>query len=64
MMLLTKDPFYQGFFFALRAMVNSIIVPDDSFIKDRNLRVAMLISPSASRVFIKEIHRDNDNYGK
>jgi hypothetical protein len=28
MILLVKDPFYQGFFNSLKALVNAIIVPD------------------------------------
>jgi hypothetical protein len=53
MILLVRDPFYQGFFFSLKALVNLIIVPEESFVHDRNLRMSMLLSPYGSKVFIK-----------
>lgn len=53
MILLVKDPFYQGFFISLKAMVNSIIVPDESIMHDRNLKLALLLSPHATKPFVK-----------
>ena len=53
MILLVKDPFYQGFFHSLKALVNSIIVPDESFVHDKNLRMAMILSPHGTKVFVK-----------
>lgn len=53
MILLVKDPFYQGFFTSLKALVNAIIVPDESFVHDRNLRMAMLLAPNGAKVFVK-----------
>jgi hypothetical protein len=53
MIALVRDPFYQGFFYSLKAMVNAIIVPDESFVHDRNLRVALMLSPYETKVFVK-----------
>ena len=55
MILLCKDNlFYQGFFYSLKAMVNSIIVPEEPFNQDRNLKMALMLSPSASKVFLRK----------
>lgn len=53
MILLVKDPFYQGFFHSLKALVNAIIVPDEVFAHDRNLRMAMILSPNGTKVYLK-----------
>ena len=55
MILLAKDPFYQGFFYSLKALVNSIIVPEESFVRDKNLRLSLMMSPVASSVFVKNL---------
>lgn len=47
-----RDPYYQGFFFALKGMINSLLLGMDGAKIDRNIKVALLCSPIAARVLI------------